>query len=247
MPLYDRETKLCDILFHEPSAITVINRFGIYLGVGDDSVETVCAKHDVDTVFFLSIINTYLNEDYFPENILKSVNLKLIVDYLSKTDTYYEQFQLPNIERHFNSLVMHSRPNNNNNLPLLRKFFMQMKEELLANIRNDREVRFPLLLKLQKGREELSADDVALFKAILEDDGHLIEDKEADLLSFFIIHLRGDYDHNLCRAVVSAIFTLGKDINQNNRIRHRILRPLSQALLGLTPDNNRPEKTVSAD
>lgn len=232
MPLYDKGTKLCEIIFHEPSVITVINRFGIYLGVGDETVESICELHGVDPVFFLSIINTYLNEDYFPENILKSVNLAHIVTYLGKTDTYYEQFQLPNIERHFNSLLSHSRPDNNN-LPLLRKFFMQMKDELLANIRSDREIRFPLLVKLQKGREELSDDDVSLFAAILDEDGHLIEDKLADLLSFFIIHLRGEYDSNLCRAVVSAIFTLDKDIIQNNRIRHRILRPLSRRLLGL--------------
>lgn len=232
MPLYDKDTKLCDILFHEPEVITVINRFGIYLGVGDMTVDEICAEHNEDSAFFLSIINTYLNEDYFPETILKSVNLTHIVNYLGKTDTYYEQFQLPNIEHHFNSLLTHSR-NDNNNLPLLRKFFMQMKEELLANIRSDRDIRFPLLIKLQKGREELSEDDVKLFAAILEEDGHLIEDKLADLLSFFIIHLRGDYDPNLCRAVVSAIFTLAKDIKQNNRIRRRILHPLSYRLLGL--------------
>ena len=233
MPLYDKSTKLCDILFHEPEAITVINRFGIFLGVGDESVESICNARGVDPVFFLSIINTYLNEDYFPENILKSVNLRLIVDYLRKTDTYYEQFQLPNIERHFNSLVSHSRPDNNN-LPLLRRFFIQMKGELLANIRNDREVRFPLLLKLEQGREQLTADDITIFSAILDEDGYPIEDKLADLLSFFIIHLRGEYDANLCRAVVSAIFTLDKDIRQNNRIRRRILHPLSRKLLGLS-------------
>lgn len=232
MQLYDRDTKLCKILFHEPSAITVINRFGIYLGVGDATVGQICEQHNVDTTFFLSIINTYLNEDYFPENILKSVNLELIVSYLSKTDTYIEQFQLPNIERHFNSLVSHSRPDNSN-LSLLRKFFIQMKGEILSNIKRDREIRFPLLNRLQEGKEGLTPGDADIYSAVLEEDEHVIEDKVGDLLSFFIIHLHGEYDVNLCRAVVSAIFTLDKDLKQNNRIRRRILRPLSAALIGM--------------
>lgn len=230
MPLYDKDTKLCDILFVEPSVLTVINKFGIYLGVGDGTVSQICADHNVDTTFFLSIVNTFLNEDYFPENVLRSVDLRLIVEYLGKTDMYYEQFQLPNIERHFNSLVAHSR-HDNNNLSMLRSFFIQMKGELLASIRSDVDKLFPLLLRLADDASGLSEEEEREVDELQNEDGHATEDKVADLLSFFIIHLRGDYDTNLCRAVVSAIFTLEKDIKQNNRIRRRILRPLTRSLL----------------
>lgn len=72
MPIYTSESKLCDILFHEPDVITVINRFGIFLGVGEASVRTICERHNIDTDFFLSILNTYLNDDYFPENVLNA-------------------------------------------------------------------------------------------------------------------------------------------------------------------------------
>ena len=39
-------------------------------------------------------------------------------------------------------------------------------------------------------------------------------------------HLSGAYDENLCYAVLFAIDTLGRDIRQHNRIRHRILLPM---------------------
>ena len=51
-----------------------------------------------------------------------------------------------------------------------------------------------------------------------------------DLINMLIVHLKGDYDHNLGYAVVVAVLALKKDIRQNNRIRNRILRPISQAL-----------------
>ena len=224
MPLFDRDNKLSDILFHEPSTLTVINRFGIYLGVGDATVDEICTKHGIDPVFFISIINTYLNEDYFPENTLQSVNLKLIADYLAKTDSYYEQFQLPNIDRHFNSLVTNSQALSYE-LSLLRKFFLQMKEELLDNIHRDHEMLFPFLEDLYNQRVPAS-QFTSLYSGVQCYDGHQIEEKIEDLLSFFIIHLEGSYDQNLCHAVVSAVFTLCRDIKQNNRIRERILQPL---------------------
>ena len=227
MPIYTSESKLCDILFYEPDVITVINRFGIFLGVGEASVRTICERHNIDTDFFLSILNTYLNDDYFPENVLNSKNVRLIVDYLNKTNGYYEQFQLPNIERHFNSLVTRSHVEKNNNLSLLRKFFLEMKSELQKNIAKDNEVRFPVLLKMH---EDLSSNS-AYCSRDFEDDPQPVEDKIDDLLSFFIVHLRGQYDVNLCRAVVAALFTLAKDIRQNNRIRRRILKPLWGALV----------------
>lgn len=44
MALINAETKLCDVILHEPSVIPVINRFGIILGVGDKSIRTVCEE-----------------------------------------------------------------------------------------------------------------------------------------------------------------------------------------------------------
>ena len=53
-----------------------------------------------------------------------------------------------------------------------------------------------------------------------------IEEKLNDLINMFVIHLKGEYDVNLCHAVLVAIMTLQKDIKQNNRIRYRILLPI---------------------
>ena len=97
MALINAETKLCDVILHEPSVIPVINRFGIILGVGDKSIRTVCEEKNLDCEFFVTILNTFINEDYFPENRLKSFCATQIVNYLTQTNAYYEQFQIPNI------------------------------------------------------------------------------------------------------------------------------------------------------
>ena len=64
-----------------------------------------------------------------------------------------------------------------------------------------------------------------------------MEEKIDDLLSFFVMHLKGEYEPNLCVAVVTAIFALRKDIRQNNRIRSRILLPQAERLFGNLSSN----------
>lgn len=225
MALFNIDTKLCDIIFYDSNVITVINRFGITLGVGDKTIKEICVTYNLDESFFLTIINTFVNDEYFPEKILKSFSIKKIVDYLSITNAYYEQFQLPNIERHFNSLIARSDAENSN-LPLLKRFFLEMKQELLQRIEYDRTQWLPELLKLDFPTQD--TEEIRL-RHNVDQTLHPIEDKLNDLKSFFIVHLKGKYDINLCHAVIAAIITLEKDIKQNNRIRDRILKPLELA------------------
>ena len=58
-----------------------------------------------------------------------------------------------------------------------------------------------------------------------------IEALLADLKSIMVKHLSGDYDENLCYAVLFSICSLEKDIKQHNRIRNRILRPIADGML----------------
>ncbi len=225
MPVYSKDSKLCDVILYDPSVIQVVNRFGIYLGVGDYSIKTICKEHGIDESLFLAIVNTYLNRSYFPEGIVGSVSMNGIVDYLEKTDHYYSSTLLPNIERHFSLLITKSKTSEkSSNLSLLQGFFMEVKEELLSVIDTDLRYWFPIL-RTKKSEELKNEVDKATRKPY---DNHLLEEKISDLINFFVIHLKGEYDYNLCVAVVSALVTLEKDIQQNNRIRDRILKPLCQ-------------------
>lgn len=216
MSIIKKSSKLSEIVLSEPSSIAILNRFNVYLGFGDKTVEDVCKEKQLDVDFFVAILNTYIHDDYFPEETLKTYSLSKIVEYFSKTNGYYLHFQIPNIERHFDLLLSKS-DGRNNNLGLLRNFFAEVKHELVGRIENDMKVLFP---SIQSGA--LSLDD--------DQPDDTIEDKLNDLINMFVIHLKGEYDVNLCHAVLIAIWSLQKDIRQNNRIRYRILFPLLKLL-----------------
>ncbi|MDR2534115.1 MAG: helix-turn-helix transcriptional regulator [Tannerellaceae bacterium] len=187
-----------------PSLIPVINRFGIRLGLGDRSVEAICHRYNLDADFLLTVINTFLNEEYFPEKKLQSFHKSLIIDYLNKTNEYYLRNLLPNIERHLDSFIRHS-PEGNPTLSLIADFFDSFKSKLLARIECDK----------SQGAAPVGEDS--------------LEELLADLKRLIITHLAGNYDDNLCYAVIFGIHSLEKDIKQNNRIRYRILHPCDEA------------------
>lgn len=223
MPIYNKESKLNEPLKQDPSLIQVIGRFGISIGVGDATIREICYRHDLDAEFFLAVINTYLNSNYYPELISGPRHLETLLDYLRQTDSYYREVQLPNIDRHFQMLMAKSicpETTDQSNLPLLLSFYQELRREMVETIISDIENWFPALRNGDKGA-------CLMINEYLER-SHNLEEKISDLISFFIIHLKGYYDSNLCVAVVSAISILAKDMRQNNRIRERILKPLCQ-------------------
>lgn len=220
---------MSEVVEEHTSLIPVLNRLGIRLGLGDKSVKTICDEHKLDTDFLLMIINTFLNEEYFPERKLQTFHTSQIVDYLTKTNQYYQRFQLPNIERHLGSFIAMSTQGNST-LNLIGRFFSSFKEELTERIKHDEEEWFPYCLSLSeltKKRPEAKSDLSIHTEPDMDDP---IEALLADLKSIMIKHLSGDYNENLCYAVIFAISSLEKDIKQHNRIRYRILKPMVTAM-----------------
>lgn len=222
MALVTPDTKLCEVIVDEPSVVPVINRFDIVLGVGDRTIKSICKEKGIDTSFFITILNALIHESFFLENVTGAFNAGDVVDYLRKTNNSYLRNQLPNIERHFAALI--SRSDSNNNLPLLFNFYREVKTEIERRIDSDNQW-FDAIISAEQSNSEVSVAGNAV-----QAESDSIEDKLSDLINMFVIHLHGDYDRNLCHAVLFAVISLEKDIRQNNRIRNRVLRPLVDAL-----------------
>lgn len=218
MALVTPDTKLCEVIVDEPSVVPVINRFDIVLGVGDRTIKSICKEKGIDTSFFITILNAFIHESFFLENVTGAFNAGDVVDYLRKTNNSYLRNQLPNIERHFAALI--SRSDSNNNLPLLFNFYREVKTEIERRIDSDNQW-FDAIISAEQSNSEVSVAGNAV-----QAESDSIEDKLSDLINMFVIHLRGDYDRNLCHAVLFAVISLEKDICQNNRV----LRPLVDAL-----------------
>lgn len=195
-----------------PRLITVVDRLGISPGVGDGSIGSICSARGIDCAFLLAVVNTFIDRDYFPSET-GTFATGPTVDYLRKTAAYYRHVQIPNILRHFDKLM--AKSGTDNNLPMLREFLDGAVRQLEGCLGNDER-----LLQAATSPGADGTDARELVEAHSE-----VEEKLHDVLWFFIVHLHGDYDRNLCMAVVSAVSALYDDYVQNNRIRSRILIP----------------------
>jgi regulator of cell morphogenesis and NO signaling len=120
----------------------------------------------------------------------------------------------------------------NNTLNLIGKFFASFKHELTERIDRDDNEWFPYCLKLAEKVKDHITDGMIEKHSVsaMESEGDQLEELLSDLKSIMVKHLSGDYDDNLCYAVLFAISSLEKDIKQHNRIRYRILVPMVKTL-----------------
>lgn len=96
---YKSSDHMCDIICDEPTLLQMMSRFGIPLGVGDQSVAQVCEAHDVDTATFLAVANFIKHGARGAADNLEKVSVKALTEYLKQAHTYFLDFQLPAIRR----------------------------------------------------------------------------------------------------------------------------------------------------
>ena len=183
-----KDTKLHDVVISEPAIIAVLSRFDITLGIGDNTVRRICDERGINSSFFVATLNAFIDDEYSGNDIFLA-HKKESEAFLHPTGNYYLRFLIPNVEQHFNLLIRRNTAVNSN-LELMRNFFGEVKTDILA------------ALSCESQFTPCNA----------------VEEKLDDLISMFVIHLSGNYDVNLCQAVLFAIIGLKKDINLYNRI-----------------------------
>lgn len=225
--VYLNSTHLSTIIADNPAILSLLNRLGIYLGVGNATVAQSAEDHNIDPEFLLAMINTYLNQDYFPEKELLRFPLNGICDYLLRTNRYYVEIQLPNVGRHFRHLVERSY-SPDTNLNKMYDFFISLQQMMLTELEEENTL-LAQVVSSTPGRDLAAA---AGLRSLAEEKKHQATESLYDLINLFIIHLKGSYDTNLCHAVINALIALGNDMRQNNRIHDRILSPMLLSTLG---------------
>ena len=195
MSIIKKKTVLSEVLAQHHILIPIVNRFGIRLGVGDKTIESICKEQDLNIDFILTILNVYLDENYDLEKNLKQLDLEPIAAYFNETIQDYIESLVPNIEKHLHAFIALSDPKNIE-LRVLQEVFFQFKEELSQH--------------LEKGLKHTGTYPHELLR---------------DIKSILIKHVSGNFNQNLCYAVIFSIGSLESDLIIHNRLRNNLLKP----------------------
>lgn len=195
MTLLGQNSIIADVLMEHNELIPVLNRFGIRLGVGDKTILELCGEHALNPDFILTILNVYLDEDYFPDASLSLFDVESIADYFQSTVESYIRELIPNIGKHLNAFIAISGPENEE-VGILNNLFQKFKEKMTEHLQN----------------QTLFDDDFPY---------ELLH----DLKNILIRHLSKEFNQNLIYAIIFSIHSFEKDLAVHNRLREKILRP----------------------
>ena len=120
--------KMADLLDLRPSLPGVLARMGIPFGFGEQTVEEVCRRQDVDPETFLLICNVYAVDGFIPsKDRLRKANLRDVLKYLRISHTYYMDVALKELA---DALTTLTEPCGEKHKRIIRQFFFEYKEEL---------------------------------------------------------------------------------------------------------------------
>ena len=225
-----KEMKMADAIHLNHLLLPVINRLGIQLGFQDKSIEKVCSEHDIDSTFFLTIINAFLNTTESFSKQLQSQSVKSVVAYLLKTHSYYIERIIPEIENRINLLIQHSQLSKEEFL-LVKNFFEEYKKELYGHISLEETRVYPYVIEISDAYHNkiLSKQLEKKIKEYpitsYEEEHSDIEAKLFDLKNILIKYLPTPKDSYLRNRVLIELFTLEQDLNDHARIENMVLVP----------------------
>lgn len=233
--LIQENMKLADVILHDHTLVPIINRFGIHLGFGDDSIAEICRHQHLNIDFFVIILNAFHDTHYFPKEQLQNFPSALIIDYLRKAHRYFLEEKVPEISILLKKMAK-EYPLDKTTSNLINNFFKDYTVELKKHILREEEAIYPYVLQMEEAVSENQVDE-KLFKKIsdypisgYEAEHENIEEKLFDLKNILIKYLPEPKNDKLGYRLLRELFTLEKELNEHARIEDLIMVPKVKAM-----------------
>lgn len=231
MIAFTKTNKMAEIILRNYQLLPIISRFGIKLGFGNKTIEEVCRDRNVDLSFFLEILNSYHNADYFPENQLSKFKSNVMISYLTNAHFYYLNSKVPHIEQFINKMEAGAKKENSKNVGLLRHFFKEYRIDLEHHFNEEEKSVFPYVLELEKVLESNDCSKGLLEKIrhepieVYERNHESLEVKLADMKNLIIRFLPPLNCEDDCEHLLTELFQLESDIEDHTRMEEKVLIP----------------------
>ncbi len=225
MEKFTRSSKMAEMVLVNYHLLPVLNRFGIELGFKDKTVEQICEELNIDSFFFLAIVNTFHNKNYFPEDEIQRFSAAQVIEYLEKTHMYYRGYVMPKLEYSLQK-VIESSDAGNKELRMIETFYRKYKEEFLLHMQEEEESTFPYVLNLVKNHSLKENYSIRSF----EKEHSNVDFKLNDLKNIIIKYIKPAYDANMCNEFLITLLRFEKDVQEHARIEDKILVPLVRTI-----------------
>jgi regulator of cell morphogenesis and NO signaling len=213
--------QLSGVISQNIDLLPVVSMFGISSQIGQSTVGEICSVRDIDTNFFLAVLNTYHNSDFFPA--IETINLALLTDFLTKTHQYHKRLTIP--------LLLGLMQELKEKLPdarlvsTLEKYLNAYIEKLEAHIEFEEKHIFPLVDQLNEvtGGKKTKISSAQLKKLFGQHAN--VETEVSDLILIIIRHIPEDADVQLFHTILHTLSHFEKEQIDHARFEDKILVP----------------------
>ncbi len=215
--------RMADLLDTDVMLLGVFTRMGLSLGFGEETVAEVCDKAGIDPDTFLLICRVNLIDGYRPtREALQNADLHDILDYLRKSHKYYTQVMLPNLEQALEQMVV---PCEDRQKRVIRRFFLDYREELLAHFAYEEDTVFPYV------EEMLNSRGCSCFTIGEYEQNHTnIEEKLVDLKNLLMMYLPPQCSAKDAQIALLYLYSLEVDLDKHTLIEDDILVPMVERM-----------------
>ena len=118
---------------HEEEAIQIISRFGLSMGVGEQTIAQACEAHGIHTPTFLAVVNYKVSRHKVQP---AEIDLDTLQRYLRNAHAYFLEFRLPRLRR---ALIEAIRPDDfSSHIPtLILRCYDEFVDEIRTHIEHE--------------------------------------------------------------------------------------------------------------
>lgn len=225
-----KKDQLANIIHADYRVLMVLERMGIPLGFGNQTVEQAAEQYGIRPGAFVIILNLFCNESYLPKVDVEFDYIPDFLKYLSNSHQYFLHEKIPTIHKNIQQLVKHLH---DSKAELVESFYQQYIEEVTEHIDYENETVFPFIEEIyevfvhQRNPQLLLEEyDINIYDEHHDD----IEDVLKDLKNILIRHLPQKEAGKTRMQVLQQLFELESDLSSHTRIEDEVLIPLVKKL-----------------
>ncbi len=219
---------LAQVIHANYRVLAVLDRLGIKLGLGNQTIEAVADQYHVDLDTFLLILNLFCDKNHRANSDGQFKYIPDLLVFLKNSHLYFLEEIIPQIQQNIKELIdqMHD-----SKAEMVNLFYNNYIQEVTEHINYENEVVFPYVKQLYNSYLANKAQTSTDFTINVYGDHHEnIEDILRDLKNILIRHLPQKEKGSLRRLVLQQLFELELDLNSHTKLEDDVLIPLVKQL-----------------
>ncbi len=206
---------IIDIINDDYTILPLLSRFSIPLGLGNETLNDVCRRNDIDVKALLLVLN-YIRTGIIDSSYISVVSPFEVVKFLKNSHDYFINYKFGHIRKNLiAALDLETNPTNN----LILKFFDSFVKKVEDHFRYEENTVFPYVENLVDGKK--SAYTIEIFERHHEE----VVDALAELKNIILRYYRTTAP-NLMYDVLVDIYNCEEDLASHSDIENNLLIPM---------------------